>query len=90
MSTFASESKWEDALIIAKWPEAGKAEGWEEEKVAQFSLVQEVVRTIRNLRAEKKVPPSKKISASIAGGKHTATLQAQRGSLLTPGKSGSR
>jgi len=83
LSTYSSESKWEDALIIAKWPEAGKAEGWEEERVAQFSLVQEVVRSIRNLRAEKKVPPSKKISASIAGGKHTATLQAQRGSLLT-------
>ena len=44
--------------------------------MAQFTLVQEVVRTIRNLRAEKKVPPSKKISASIAGGKHTATLLA--------------
>ena len=29
------------------------------------------------------MPPSKKISASIAGGKHTATLLAQRGSLLT-------
>ena len=36
-SPFASESKWEEALIIAKWPEAQKQEGWEEEKVAQFS-----------------------------------------------------
>ncbi len=80
---FAAESKWEEALIIAKWPVAQKQEGWEEEKVAQFALVQEVVRAIRNLRAEKKVPPSRKIGASIAGGKHTSTLLAQRGSLLT-------
>jgi valyl-tRNA synthetase len=82
-SPFASESKWEEALIIAKWPEAQKQEGWEEDKVAQFSLVQEVVRAIRNVRAEKKVPPAKKITVSLAGGKYTAILQEQRGSLLT-------
>jgi len=82
-SPFASGSKWEDALIIAHWPEAQAAEGWEDEAVRQFTLVQEVVRAIRNARAEKKVPPAKKISVSIAGGKHTNILMEQRSSLIS-------
>jgi valyl-tRNA synthetase len=59
---------WPDALIIAPWPEPRDPEGWEESKVADFELVQEVVRSIRNLRAEKSVAPSKRIDASIAAG----------------------
>jgi valyl-tRNA synthetase len=82
-SPFVTEDKWEEALIIAHWPEAQAAEGWEEGAVSQFTLVQEVVRSIRNVRAEKKVPPAKKISASIAAGKHTAVLQEQRTSLIS-------
>ncbi len=80
---FASGTEWEEALIIARWPEARIQEGWEDEAVRQFTLVQEVVRAIRNLRAEKKIPPAKKISVSIAGGKHTAILQEQRASLAS-------
>jgi len=61
---------WSSALIVAKWPEPREPEGWETEKIADFELIQEIVRSIRNLRAEKGVAPSKKIAASIsAGGK---------------------
>ncbi len=81
MNPFNSTDKWEEALIIARWPEAEGVEGWEEEKIAQFNLVQEVVRAIRNLRSEKKVPPAKKIAVSIAASKHAATLSAQRTTL---------
>ena len=81
MTPFRSTDTWEEALIIARWPEARLQEGWEKEAVAQFSLVQEVVRSIRNLRSEKKVPPSKKISVSIAAGKHADTLSEQRTTL---------
>lgn len=59
---------WPDALIIASWPEARKAEGWEIDKVADFRLIQEVIRAIRNIRSEKNVPAGKDIPAIIAAG----------------------
>ena len=65
LTPFDSHNEWEDALIIAHWPEARAAEGWEEEAVRYFGLIQEIVRAIRNLRAEKGVQPSKKIAAEI-------------------------
>jgi valyl-tRNA synthetase len=71
----------EPALIVARFPEPHPAEGWEEQKVADFGLVQEVVRSIRNLRTEKRVPPSRKIPALIAAGERAALLDAQRGPI---------
>jgi len=56
---------WPDALIVAKWPEPRPLEGWEETKIADFELIQEIVRSIRNLRAEKNVTPSKRLAATI-------------------------
>jgi valyl-tRNA synthetase len=60
---------WPEALIVATWPEVRPNEGWEVGKVADFALVQEVIRTIRNLRAERKVSPAKRIPATIVSGK---------------------
>ena len=68
---------WPAALIVAKWPETGDPEGWEDAKVADFELIQEVVRSIRNLRAEKGVAPSKKIAASISAGQKYELLKEQ-------------
>jgi valyl-tRNA synthetase len=68
---------WPQALIIASWPEPRDPEGWEESKIADFELVQEVVRSIRNLRAEKAVAPSKRIAATIAAGAKTDVLKEQ-------------
>ncbi|GAB1470342.1 valine--tRNA ligase [Chloroflexota bacterium] len=68
---------WPDALIIARWPELRDPEGWEADKIADFELIQEIVRSIRNLRAEKNVAPSRKIAASISGGAKTDLLKAQ-------------
>jgi valyl-tRNA synthetase len=70
-------SDWPDALIIAKWPEPRDPEGWEESKIADFTLIQEIVRSIRNLRAEKNAPMSKKLSATIVGGAKTKLLKSQ-------------
>jgi valyl-tRNA synthetase len=61
-------SDWPDVLIVARWPEPHEPEGWEESKIADFELIQEIVRSIRNLRAEKSVAPSKRIAATIAAG----------------------
>ncbi|MFN8384300.1 MAG: valine--tRNA ligase [Anaerolineales bacterium] len=68
---------WPDALIVARFPEPRDVEGWEEEKIADFALIQEIVRSIRNLRAEKNVAPSKKIAASISAGAKQDLLTAQ-------------
>jgi valyl-tRNA synthetase len=70
---------WPDALIIATWPEEREAEGWEAGKVADFTLLQEIVRSVRNLRAEKGVAPSRRIAATFAGSGKTALLQEQAG-----------
>ena len=66
-----------NALIVAKWPEPRPLEGWEEARIAEFELIQEIVRSIRNLRAEKNVAHSKRIPANIAAGTKTDLLKDQ-------------
>ncbi len=71
---------WPDALIVAPWPETREKEGWEDAKVADFSLLQEVVRSIRNLRAEKNIKPGQKLAATLASEK-ADLLRKQRAML---------
>jgi valyl-tRNA synthetase len=40
-------------------------------------MIQEIVRSIRNLRAEKGVPPSRRIAATFAGGGKTSLLKSR-------------
>ena len=68
---------WPTALIVARFPEPRELEGWEESKIADFTLIQELVRSIRNLRAEKNVAPSKKLAAQFAAGDKVDLLKAQ-------------
>jgi valyl-tRNA synthetase len=68
---------WPQALIVTKWPEPRPLEGWEADKAADFELIQEIVRSIRNLRAEKNVPPSKRIPANFSAGAQTGLLKGQ-------------
>jgi len=56
---------WPEVLMIASFPEARLYEGWETGKVASFTQLQEVVRAIRNLRAEKNVKPGLKLAAIV-------------------------
>jgi len=49
--------------------------------INDFTLVQEIVRAIRNLRAEKAVPPSKRIPAILVAGAKTDLIKAQVGVL---------
>ncbi|MBE0683253.1 MAG: valine--tRNA ligase [Anaerolineales bacterium] len=69
---------WPEALIIAQFPEPRDPEGWEEAKIAGFELIQETVRSIRNLRAEKGVAPSRKIAATISAGNKLDLLENQK------------
>jgi valyl-tRNA synthetase len=78
---FTPKGGWEKALICAHWPEAAEPEGWEDGKTADFTLLQDLVRAVRNLRSEKKVTPGKKIAATIVAGDKLAVLEAERRSI---------
>ncbi|MEP0807603.1 MAG: valine--tRNA ligase [Chloroflexota bacterium] len=69
---------WGEALIVARFPEPREPEGWEEAKIADFELIQEIVRSIRNLRAEKNVAPARKIAATISAGNKLDLLESQK------------
>ncbi len=69
---------WGESLIIASWPEPRLKEGWEDGCVSDFSLVQEVVRSIRNIRAEKNVKPGKRIPAMLSAGEKTDLFHQQK------------
>jgi valyl-tRNA synthetase len=53
--------EWPAAIIIAPWPEPRHEEEWETDEINKFTLIQENERSIRNVRAEMKVHPSKRI-----------------------------
>jgi valyl-tRNA synthetase len=74
---------WPEALVVARWPEPRSIEGWEESKVADFALLQEIVRAIRNLRAEKKVSPARRLQATIVGGTKTDLMADQSATLVS-------
>ena len=75
---FDSRLAWEEALIIAHWPDAHEREGWEDQVVQDFTLGQDIIRSIRNIRAEKQVPISEKIvGVTIVAGDKINILQSQ-------------
>ena len=65
---------WGEALIVADWPRGGAEYP---EAAADYERLQEVVKAIRNARAEANVPPSKTIAAVI-GGEKAAVLELLR------------
>ncbi len=69
------EGGWPEALIIAPWPEqVGPAD---EQAEAELNLLMDLIRGIRNARAEASVQPARRVTALIAGGDRTAMLQEQ-------------
>jgi valyl-tRNA synthetase len=73
---------WEQALILARWPQPAPEEAWEGPAVTDFSLVMDLVRAIRNLRAEKGVKPGRRIPAVLSAGEAFDTITSQA-SLLS-------
>ncbi len=57
---FALAADWPNALIVAKWQEPREPEGWEEGTVADFTLIQDSIRAIRNFHAENNIKPSQR------------------------------
>ncbi len=73
------QGNWPEALIISPWPKP--VDPVDERALKEFSLFMDVVRAVRNLRAEKKVPLAKKTSAVILAGKYQAKLSASAAGL---------
>ncbi len=78
-TAFAPEGGWEDALIIAKWPTANPAaaNGAEQAAINDLLAVQDIIRSIRNIRTEKNVKPGTRIPAIIAAGEKQAVFASQ-------------
>ena len=72
---------WEEALIVSHWPAPEPVQPWEEDVVADFSLVMDIIRAIRNLRVEKKVAPGKRIPATIVAGERSEMILQQSGAI---------
>jgi valyl-tRNA synthetase len=84
---FVTEALWENlpkladaapALIVSRWPAPGRSDDAVE---ASFGLLRDLVRGIRNARAEYDVEPGKRIEAIINGGDQSAMLARQAGLL---------
>ncbi|MBE0411206.1 MAG: valine--tRNA ligase [Anaerolineales bacterium] len=74
---------WEDALVVACWPEPTDQEDWEDQAVTHFSLIINTVRAIRNTRAEKNIQPSKRIPAIIVAGEHAEMFRRQSAAIAS-------
>jgi valyl-tRNA synthetase len=72
--SFSPPSDWEEALIVAAWPEAEDVGADDEAVIQQFELLMEIIRAIRNLRSEKNVEARRRIPAVIAAGTEAAFL----------------
>ncbi len=85
-SLLPEDNAWPEALIIAPWPSAGDPDGWEGDCIRDFSILQDIVRSIRNLRAEKNVKPGQRIPAVIVAGDYAHILEHEIKSLATLAK----
>ncbi len=79
---FITEAIWqylphrEEALIVAPWPQAGPLDDAAEGRMGDMM---EMIRAIRNARAEYDVEPGRRIAAIIAAGERLPFLQSQAG-----------
>jgi valyl-tRNA synthetase len=67
--------------MVASWPVPREPEDWEADRLGEFKLIQEVVRSIRNIRAEKNIKPGKKIPANLISVDFAAVLEEEINSL---------
>jgi valyl-tRNA synthetase len=83
--SFQSGAREARALIVARWPEPNAAL-LDDEAEARMALAMELIRGIRNRRAEYDVVPGKRIPATIAAGSAARWLDEQRPMLCTLAK----
>jgi valyl-tRNA synthetase len=76
---------WPESLMITRWPEADEAQ-FDDEAEGDMALLMDLIRQIRNARAEFDVTPGKRVPAIVAGGDKLEMLEGQRGLLTFLGK----
>ncbi len=82
---FVTEATWQhlphadDSLMITSWPTPGDRD---EDAEAAMQLVMDVIRAIRNARAEYDVEPARRIVSHIAAGDRYELLLSQRDVLV--------
>jgi valyl-tRNA synthetase len=81
----SGERCWSESLMIAPWPRMNEAQ-IDDEAEGDMGLLMDLIRQIRNARAEFDVTPGKRIPAIVAGGDKLAMLDAQRSLLAFLGK----
>jgi len=81
---FVTEVIWkemghENLLMVQTWLEEGDIREYrlQEKEVGEFNIIVDVIKTIRNLRSEYKIPPAQKVKAVIYAGEQTELLQSQ-------------
>lgn len=85
---FVTEVAWQHltqasagkALMVAAYPR-GDEGALDNKAERSWSLVEEIVRSIRNARSEAGVEPSRWIEAIIAGGDHTPVIEQEQASI---------
>lgn len=80
---YAPAGGWEEALIVARWPERDQALAWDAQAEEAFQLLMDLVRAIRNVRAERGVPATRRIAAVVEGGPWTEMLRSQERAIAT-------
>jgi valyl-tRNA synthetase len=80
-----ADRRWAESLMICRWPEADETQ-FSAEAEADMELLMDLIRQIRNARAEFDVTPGKRIAAIVVGGGKVDMLEAQRGLLTYLGK----
>jgi valyl-tRNA synthetase len=78
---FGPEDGWEEALIVARWPEPEAEQAGDGETIRDFSLVMDLVRAIRNVRSEKNVEPTRRLPATVSAGEFAPLIDSQRTAL---------
>ncbi len=82
---FVTEAIWQqlphegESIMLARWPEPGPRDEAAEEG---FTRIRDVVRAIRNVRAEYNVEPGKRIPAIIAAGERVPLVESTRDVLV--------
>jgi valyl-tRNA synthetase len=91
---FVTEAIWQalpeevrqgESLMLARWPDADSTR-LDEQAEGQMALLMDLIRGIRNLRAEHDVTPGKRIPAVVAAGAAAGLLDEQRAILCALAK----
>ncbi len=84
-AAWSDGKEWGESLMIRPWPRPDAAR-LDAQAEADMELVMDLIRQVRNARAEFDVTPGKRIPAVIAAGDRLEMLETQRGLLCFLGR----